>query len=296
MTVKGTEVPRCLLIIVLAFALSGCTSTKRDWERAVDSNSIGGYESYISEYPDGDHTAEAKQRLAHLKTKREEDRRRTEEERRRAEEELRQAWQSAQATNTPDGYLEFYKNHEDSAQANEAADAYWRLKGIQLVEQTPTVTAIRVRPGNELNAMAWLAMMDNAEAILDGLGPHSVNSYSGVVTDTTGAPVVGSTAKIIKSHWMDNYEGSCGISKPDDQTYNQVQLLILRHPKYSFGAVDTRIGKVAANGKSLDGEKRKIEFNGDGAVCMIRPSEMRVYIFSEEAPPLLTESANRSVQ
>mgnify|MGYP000998176327 CR=1 FL=1 len=288
MTVRRTEVLGCLSVIVLSLALSGCATPKRDWERAVDSNSIRGYESYISEYPDGDHTAAAKQRLADLKAKREE-------ERRRAEEELRQAWRSAQTINTPDAYLEFHKNYGDSAQANEAADAYWHLMGIRLVEQTSTVTAVQVRPGNELNAMAWLAMMDNAEAILDGLGPHSVSRYSRVVTDATGKAVVGSTAEIVKGHWMDDYEGSCGISKPDDQNYSQVQLRILRHPEHDFGVIDTTIGEVAADGKSLDGE-RKIEFKGEGAVCMIEPSEMHVYIFSEEAPPLLTESANRVVE
>jgi hypothetical protein len=49
--------------LVIVLLLVGCSSESRDWETAKKSNTVEAYEKYLKDYPEGDHSVEAKKVL-----------------------------------------------------------------------------------------------------------------------------------------------------------------------------------------------------------------------------------------
>jgi hypothetical protein len=55
-----------LLQCFLATCLAGCTSEAKKWETVRQTDVIQEYEAFVQKYPDGEHVAEARERLAAL--------------------------------------------------------------------------------------------------------------------------------------------------------------------------------------------------------------------------------------
>ena len=47
--------------------LSACSSAQQDWTQATSRNTVAGYESFLSEHPNSDHAAEARERILSLR-------------------------------------------------------------------------------------------------------------------------------------------------------------------------------------------------------------------------------------
>jgi hypothetical protein len=86
-------------LLLAALLLGGC-GVDRDFDAAVRTNTIVGYDDYLRLHPDGAHAADARARLATLVEDRE--------------------WQRARGLATVDGYQQYLRGYPQGAHAKEA--------------------------------------------------------------------------------------------------------------------------------------------------------------------------------
>lgn len=61
---KRVRVFFLLFLVPALLGISGCDSTEKDWERTLRDDTIASYEEFVSEHPDAQQVAEAKDHLA----------------------------------------------------------------------------------------------------------------------------------------------------------------------------------------------------------------------------------------
>lgn len=106
MTAKRAEVLVCVLSIALTLALSGCATTKRDWQDANRLGTVEAYEQFLQKHPHAEQANDARRLLPELRADRD--------------------WSKAEATNTIGAYEKFLSMHPQSRherQANAALEA-----------------------------------------------------------------------------------------------------------------------------------------------------------------------------
>jgi cell division septation protein DedD len=85
---------------VLLACLAACSHEARDWHSAQAANTIEAYQQFLSQHPQGAHTADAQTLIAELTETRD--------------------WQRASTTDTADAYRQFLAQHPQGKNAQEA--------------------------------------------------------------------------------------------------------------------------------------------------------------------------------
>ncbi len=91
----------CWLVCCTA-ALSACGSAKYEWSQATTINTAAAYQTFLSKYPNDEHAADARSRIAALQDE--------------------QAWSAAQAASTAGGYQQYLTAAPSGAHAQAARD------------------------------------------------------------------------------------------------------------------------------------------------------------------------------
>ncbi len=105
-------------LLVAVVVIAGCDTRQRDWEEARQADSLSAYQEFLEQYPDGEHTEAARQRIVEI---REQD-----------------AWETARDRDTIEAYQTFVDDYPDSTHAAQAisriselerAESWSRLQG-----------------------------------------------------------------------------------------------------------------------------------------------------------------------
>jgi outer membrane protein assembly factor BamD (BamD/ComL family) len=88
--------------VFLGLALLACSSNEADWQQATTANTIGAYQDFLKQHPNGEHADEARGRIRSL----EDD----------------QAWVAAINSNTQQSFEQYLHNHPTGGHAQEARD------------------------------------------------------------------------------------------------------------------------------------------------------------------------------
>lgn len=94
--------------LLLGLMLAACSSIEADWQTAASANTIGAYQDFLKEHPNGQHADEARARIKSL----EDD----------------QAWMMATATNTQQSFEQYLRDRPSGSHAQEARD---RITGFE---------------------------------------------------------------------------------------------------------------------------------------------------------------------
>ncbi len=94
--------------LLLSVFLIACSSTEADWQQAQAVNTIGAYQDFLKQHPNGEHADEARSRIRSI----EDD----------------QAWMAAINTNTQQAFEQYLRNEPNGSHAQEARD---RITGFQ---------------------------------------------------------------------------------------------------------------------------------------------------------------------
>jgi hypothetical protein len=94
-------IPLCWLFCCAA-ALSACGSPKYEWSQATTINTVAGYQTFLSKYPNDPRAADARSRIAALQDE--------------------QAWSAAQVASTAQGYQQYLADEPNGAHAQAARD------------------------------------------------------------------------------------------------------------------------------------------------------------------------------
>lgn len=86
----------------LALLLIACSSNEADWQQATTANTIGAYQDFLKQHPNGQHADEARSRIRSI----EDD----------------QAWVAAINSNTQQSFEQYLHNHPNGSHAQEARD------------------------------------------------------------------------------------------------------------------------------------------------------------------------------
>jgi hypothetical protein len=93
---------------LLGLLLLACSSSEADWQQATATNTIGAYQDFLKQHPNGDHANEARSRIHSI----EDD----------------QAWMAAINSNTQQSFEQYLRNQPNGTHAQEARD---RVTGFQ---------------------------------------------------------------------------------------------------------------------------------------------------------------------
>ncbi|MGH8260942.1 MAG: tetratricopeptide repeat protein [Steroidobacteraceae bacterium] len=93
---------------LLGLLLIACSSSEADWQKATTTNTIGSYQDFLKQHPNGEHANEARGRIHSI----EDD----------------QAWMAAINANTQQGFEQYLRNEPGGMHAQEARD---RITGFQ---------------------------------------------------------------------------------------------------------------------------------------------------------------------
>jgi len=92
----------------LALSVIACSSSEADWQQATTANTIGAYQDFLKQHPNGQHADEARSRIRSI----EDD----------------QAYVAALNSNTQQSFEQYLRNHPSGAHAQEARD---RITGFE---------------------------------------------------------------------------------------------------------------------------------------------------------------------
>lgn len=110
-----------ILSVVVSLLLSGCATTKGNWQKATKINTSEAYEEFLRKHPESEFATTAKERIEQL------------------------AWKKAQDENTVLGYRKFLKEYPNSkfaSQAEQRIEQFLQLAWQETQEQN-TVEAYR---------------------------------------------------------------------------------------------------------------------------------------------------------
>lgn len=93
---------------LLGLFLIACSSSEADWQQATTANTIGSYQDFLKQHPNGQHADEARSRIRNI----EDD----------------QAWLAAVNADTQQGFEQYLHNKPNGAHAQEARD---RITGFE---------------------------------------------------------------------------------------------------------------------------------------------------------------------
>ena len=94
--------------LVLGLFLIACSSIEADWQQATTANTIGAYQDFLKQHPNGQHADEARSRIHAI----EDD----------------QAWMAAVNANTQQSFEQYLHNEPNGTHAQEARD---RITGFE---------------------------------------------------------------------------------------------------------------------------------------------------------------------
>jgi len=86
-----------------AVLLVACSSAENDWSKASAANTVAAYETYLRQHPDGNHRAEADERITRLNDS--------------------EAWNQATQANSAQSYRDYLRKHPDGEHAQQARDS-----------------------------------------------------------------------------------------------------------------------------------------------------------------------------
>lgn len=134
MTAKRYGTLEYLLISFVALVLSGCATTKRDWQEANRQGTVLAYEQFLKNHPNTEEANEARRLLRELEADRE-----------------NTDWSKAETANTIGDYEKFLIKHSKSKhtkRANEAIESLRfeqaKAKDEQIASYKPGVTSLDV--------------------------------------------------------------------------------------------------------------------------------------------------------
>ncbi|MGH8220441.1 MAG: SPOR domain-containing protein [Steroidobacteraceae bacterium] len=91
-----------VIAVFLGLSLIACSSIDADWQQATTANTIGAYQDFLKQHPNGQHADEARSRIHTI----EDD----------------QAWMAALNSNTQQSFEQYLHNEPSGAHAQEARD------------------------------------------------------------------------------------------------------------------------------------------------------------------------------
>jgi hypothetical protein len=93
---------------LLGLLLLACSSSEADWQKATATNTIGAYQDFLKQHPNGTHADEARGRIHSIEDE--------------------QAWMAAINTNTQQSFAQYLRDQPNGMHAQEARD---RVTGFQ---------------------------------------------------------------------------------------------------------------------------------------------------------------------
>jgi SPOR domain len=112
--------------VFLGLLLIACSSIEADWQQATTANTIGAYQDFLKQHPNGQHADEARSRIHSL----EDD----------------QAWTTAVNSNTQQSFEQYLRNEPNGTNAQEAHDritGFERSAAWKTAQSEGTPTAIQ---------------------------------------------------------------------------------------------------------------------------------------------------------
>lgn len=106
--------------------LLACSSNEADWQKATAANTIGAYQDFLKQHPNGEHADEARSRIHSI----EDD----------------QAWMTAINANTRQGFDQYLRGEPNGSHAQEARDritGFERADAWKTAQSAGTPTAIQ---------------------------------------------------------------------------------------------------------------------------------------------------------
>lgn len=178
-------------VVLLLLLVVGCASMEKSYKEAQQKDTVSGWNYFLRNYPDSKYVPSVKARVKELKQLHDEQLR----------EKQRMAWNEAKEANTIEsywGYMEKYKNGENTA----AADAAFTRLVQEKVDSIIDGDSSRIRPGVEFTLNRF-----TMQQLIDAVGDAYLGTSEGKITQGN---------KIIERHISRAYRmlsPSCGTDE-----------------------------------------------------------------------------------
>jgi cell division septation protein DedD len=106
---RKSQIGAIVVLMAVAFAMSGCSRVGEDWKAAQTADTTEGYQDFLHQHPDSEFGVSAQERIKQLAEDRD--------------------WQAASKADTLDAYQQFVATHADGKWAQEARV---RIENFQL--------------------------------------------------------------------------------------------------------------------------------------------------------------------
>jgi hypothetical protein len=106
---RKSQIGAVVVLMAVAFAMSGCSRVGEDWKAAQTADTTEGYQDFLRQHPDSEFGVSAQERIKQLAEDRD--------------------WQAASKADTLDAYQQFVATHADGKWAQEARV---RIENFQL--------------------------------------------------------------------------------------------------------------------------------------------------------------------
>ena len=94
--------------VLLGLFLAACSSIEADWQQATTANTIGAYQDFLKQHPNGQHADEARSRIRGLEDE--------------------QAWDTAKTSSTEQSFQQYLRDEPNGTHAQDARD---RITGFE---------------------------------------------------------------------------------------------------------------------------------------------------------------------
>jgi hypothetical protein len=122
MTTAGSAIRICLIIALTLFMICGCATTQSDWNDALRTGTISGFEQFIARHPEVPQAESAKKRIQELRADKD--------------------WQATTSSGSISAYQDFLSKYPASNYSKQAAQKLEQLSAEREWQSTKTANTI----------------------------------------------------------------------------------------------------------------------------------------------------------